>query len=109
LESLDIYYEIRHRVDLRVKTALSHGTDWRLKNPCPSCTFELQGERQNNCRMLTQMDGNESLKRIERVRRTYNEDKELIAVENIKCLDTRFPNDYYMGPSEVGVFKDEVH
>jgi hypothetical protein len=59
--------------------------------------------------MLTQMDGNESLKHIERVWHMYNEDNELIAIENIKRLDTHFPNDYYIGPSEVDIFKDEVH
>ncbi|KAK6975041.1 hypothetical protein R3P38DRAFT_3335209 [Favolaschia claudopus] len=61
----DLYLEILSDVEARVKKALGRDSpDWRLKNCCPCCTYELEGEEAMVFSMLITMDGNNSLKRI---------------------------------------------
>ncbi|KIK20520.1 hypothetical protein PISMIDRAFT_58309, partial [Pisolithus microcarpus 441] len=65
--ALDVYLQIRLRVNDLVLEALRHDTpDWRLKNTCPTCTYTLKHEPDLKFKMLFAMDGNDSLKRISR-------------------------------------------
>lgn len=63
--SYDLYLRVRAGVEERVQIALKRNTpDWRLRNVCPPCTYELEGEPKLKFRMLYTVDGNDSLKRI---------------------------------------------
>jgi hypothetical protein len=71
----DLYLEILDNAEKRVKTALGRDApDWRLKNGCPACTYKLKGEDKLIFAMLLLMDGNDSLKRILRKDKGFNED-----------------------------------
>ncbi|KAG1900180.1 uncharacterized protein F5891DRAFT_1128625 [Suillus fuscotomentosus] len=60
----DIYLEIIHHVDQRLKAALKHDTpNWRLLNSCPACFYKLQDEPTLDFNWLVCVDGNNSLKR----------------------------------------------
>ncbi|KAJ7206125.1 hypothetical protein GGX14DRAFT_535569 [Mycena pura] len=62
--SYDVYLEVRQQVEAKVLDALGRSSDWRLKNVCLACTYELVGEPELTFRMLMTMDGNESLWRV---------------------------------------------
>ncbi|KAJ7195687.1 hypothetical protein GGX14DRAFT_537230 [Mycena pura] len=71
----DLYLETLRTVDERVAKALGRdGPDWRLKNCCPACTYKLEGEDKLIFSMLMTMDGNDSLKRILRKDKTFDEE-----------------------------------
>ena len=71
--AFDVYLALRRNVDLRVKRALQRNEhNWRLKNCCPACTYELKDEKKLTFRLLFTMDGNDSLKRV-RGRRSTTE------------------------------------
>ncbi|KAJ7869833.1 hypothetical protein B0H13DRAFT_1635067, partial [Mycena leptocephala] len=59
----DLYLETLGNVDQR-----------RLKNCCPAYTYHLEGEKKLIFSMLLAMDGNDSLKRILRKDRTFDEE-----------------------------------
>jgi hypothetical protein len=44
--------------------ALDRTGNWRWKNVCPACTYQLQGEKKLTFSILVTMDGNNSLKRV---------------------------------------------
>ncbi|SJL17576.1 uncharacterized protein ARMOST_21128 [Armillaria ostoyae] len=63
----DLYVDLLNAVDSRVRTALGRDTpNWRALNACPSCTYKLEGEKPLRFAMLGTMDGNDSLKRVEK-------------------------------------------
>lgn len=69
----DLYLETLATVDARVAKALGRDApDYRLKNCCPACTYKLEGEQQLIFSMLTTMDGNDSLKRVLRKDKTFD-------------------------------------
>ncbi|KAF8133486.1 hypothetical protein K438DRAFT_1507353, partial [Mycena galopus ATCC 62051] len=73
--SFDLYLETLSNVDKKVAKELGRdGPDWRLKNCCPACTYKLEGEQKLIFSMLTTMDGNDSLKRVLRKDRTFDEE-----------------------------------
>ncbi|KIK33852.1 hypothetical protein CY34DRAFT_26971 [Suillus luteus UH-Slu-Lm8-n1] len=54
-----------HGVNALVSAALNrNSSDWNLRNTCPCCTYELEGEPPMIFRLLYTMDGNNSLKRV---------------------------------------------
>ena len=62
-----MYLSIRNRVDQRIQTALKRNDPgWRLRHACPACTHKLTGEPELVFSMLVTMDGNDSLKRVQR-------------------------------------------
>ncbi|KAJ7312736.1 hypothetical protein DFH08DRAFT_973256 [Mycena albidolilacea] len=61
----DVYLEILKTVDDCVMKVLGRDApDWRLKNCCPACTYNLEGKMKLIFEMLMTMDGNNSLKRV---------------------------------------------
>jgi hypothetical protein len=82
--------------------------DWRLKNACPCCMYQLQGEPDLRYSILSTMDGNDSLKRVERARRTRDHEGNIITSESIERTRLNFPNTYYLTPEQVDIYKDEV-
>lgn len=63
----DLYLSIRNLADeLTQKTLGRDSEDWRLRHVCPPCTYVLEGEQKLKFSMLYTVDGNDSLKRIQR-------------------------------------------
>ena len=63
----DVYLSIRNRVDQRIQIALKRNDPgWRLRHACPACTHKLTGEPELVFSILVTMDGNDSLKRVQR-------------------------------------------
>ncbi|KIK35300.1 hypothetical protein CY34DRAFT_26644 [Suillus luteus UH-Slu-Lm8-n1] len=63
--AFDLYLQIRTWVDALVSAALNrNSSDWNLRNMCPCCTYELEGEPPMIFRLLYTMDGNDSFKRV---------------------------------------------
>ncbi|KAK7012610.1 hypothetical protein R3P38DRAFT_2549439, partial [Favolaschia claudopus] len=61
----DLYQEILDVVDSRVKQALKRDSpNWRLKNCCPACTYDLEDEEDLHFSLLYCMDGNRSAQRV---------------------------------------------
>lgn len=65
--SYDLYLSIRILANELTQEALGrHSEDWRLRNVCPLCTYVLEDEEKLKFSMLYTMDGNDSLKRLQR-------------------------------------------
>ncbi|KAJ7573041.1 hypothetical protein C8J56DRAFT_1017690 [Mycena floridula] len=100
--SFDIYLDVLRRTRQRVAVALDrHGPDWRLANACPSCLYELEGEKELKYSMFFTMDGNDSLKRMHRCEKIIDELGERIG-ETKERIDSREGGgDYFMPRKEV--------
>ncbi|KIK38831.1 hypothetical protein CY34DRAFT_25499 [Suillus luteus UH-Slu-Lm8-n1] len=60
----DIYLEILHCVNTRLRWVLSQDTpNWCLLNSCPACFYKLEDEPALDFEWLVSIDGNNSLKR----------------------------------------------
>ncbi|KAL0567522.1 hypothetical protein V5O48_014471 [Marasmius crinis-equi] len=71
----DLYLEVKQRIRARVSIALGRSSpDWRMLNSCPSCQYPVVGQNDLHIRMLCCMDGNDSLKRVERREKAHNDD-----------------------------------
>ena len=65
--AFDVYLQILSNVDSLVNEALHRDSpSWHLKHCCPACTYILQGEQPLKFSMLYALDGNDSLKRVQR-------------------------------------------
>lgn len=65
--SYDLYLSIRNLADELTQKALGRDSeDWRLRHVCPPCTYVLEDEEKLKFSMLYTIDGNDSLKRIQR-------------------------------------------
>ncbi|HEV7736239.1 MAG TPA: hypothetical protein VGO47_02560 [Chlamydiales bacterium] len=106
----DVFLEVRRHVDARLAVKLGRAhPDWRLKNACPACTYVLTDEPSLKFSMLTTIDGNNSIKRMERRRNEKNEDGQVIRTVNIECADSRAINSpMYLNREDVDIFKNEV-
>ncbi|KZT18099.1 hypothetical protein NEOLEDRAFT_1080998 [Neolentinus lepideus HHB14362 ss-1] len=95
----DVYLEICYRVGVRVRTAMKEDYPHaELLNLCPACTYKLQDEPPLECSLHCEMDGNNSLKRIDAVVR-----------ERRERIDTRGPRGpFWISRDDVDRFKDDV-
>ncbi|KAJ7138739.1 hypothetical protein C8R43DRAFT_1089295 [Mycena crocata] len=108
--AFDVYLAIRDRVEGRVKEALGRdGPNWRLKNACPSCTYKLEGEPTLRIPILGTIDGNNSLRRFERVyREQVLEDGTVVPGGSKEREDNRTaPGDIYLPREEVEKWSKE--
>ncbi|KAJ3717365.1 hypothetical protein C8R42DRAFT_644620 [Lentinula raphanica] len=65
--AFDLYVAILNAVRDRVRSHLGRrGRDWRMLNACPSCQYQLREDENLDVRMIISMDGNDSLRRVER-------------------------------------------
>jgi hypothetical protein len=65
--SYDLYLSLRNEANNLTQKALGRDSeDWRLHHVCPPCTYVLEYEEKLKFSMLYTMDGNDSLKRIQR-------------------------------------------
>ncbi|TFK46286.1 hypothetical protein OE88DRAFT_1638505, partial [Heliocybe sulcata] len=95
----DVYLEILNRVDARIWSAMNQdGPNDQLLRLCPACTYKLRDEAPLPFSLHCEMDGNNSLKRIDAVVR-----------ERCEHMDTRQPRGpFWVSQEEVDCFKDEV-
>ncbi|KAL7283095.1 hypothetical protein ACG7TL_002520, partial [Trametes sanguinea] len=64
-DAFDIYLTVLRHVDQRIQASLGRDTpDWRVKNACPPCGYELEGETPSIFSRKVVIDGNNSLKRL---------------------------------------------
>ncbi|KAE9399083.1 hypothetical protein BT96DRAFT_765460, partial [Gymnopus androsaceus JB14] len=50
-----------------IRAALGRqGQNWQMLNACPACQYRLHEDDELDVRIIAQMDGNDSLKRVER-------------------------------------------
>lgn len=65
--AFDVYCSLLQGVRDRVNVVLGRGEkDWRMLNSCPSCQYRLKEDLPLEIRMIVEMDGNDSLRRVER-------------------------------------------
>ena len=63
--SFDVYIQVLDCVRQKVLQAVNRDApDWRIKNACASCTYQLKGEAKMHFLMLVAYDGNDSAKRV---------------------------------------------
>jgi len=110
---LDLYLSIRDEVDRRLQEALGQDSpNWRLRHACPACTHKLDGEAPLTFDILITMDGNDSLKRIQkraRVAEDLVEGEEASVGESNERIDTRcVSGDYYLSRQTVDRWSKEV-
>jgi hypothetical protein len=106
-----LYLETLSTVDRRVDKELGRDApDWRLKNACPGCTYHLDGEQKLIFSMLTTMDGNNSLKRILRKDRTFDEEGNATRGKS-QCPDPRTTDSggsYFLTRDKVDLWAKEM-
>ncbi|KAJ3817729.1 hypothetical protein F5880DRAFT_1460171, partial [Lentinula raphanica] len=65
--AFDVYVAILNAVRSRTREHLGRqGREWRMLNTCPPCQYRLHEEDHLDVRMIMTMDGNDSLRRVER-------------------------------------------
>ncbi|KAG2153956.1 hypothetical protein DEU56DRAFT_726160 [Suillus clintonianus] len=95
----DIYLEIIHRVNQRLRKALKHDTPhWRMLNACPACFYVLEDEPALEFDWLVSIDGNNSLKRWDSA----------IYGSTRRTDSRKARSDYWLDTCDVDRFKDEV-
>ncbi|KAF7965149.1 hypothetical protein HWV62_45386 [Athelia sp. TMB] len=101
----DLYLAIRASVDKLVQAALGRDSPgWRLRHACPACTYKLQDEKPLLFSLLFTMDGNDSLKRIQR----YTLDENGSSQHSAEAIDSRAVNDgLYLAREEVDKWANE--
>ncbi|KIJ30273.1 hypothetical protein M422DRAFT_81424, partial [Sphaerobolus stellatus SS14] len=106
----DVYLEIRRRVSKRLDAKLGRDAPhWHLANACVACTYVLEDELELKYDALVTLDGNNSLKRMERTQREKDEQGHVTFSQNIERADDRTTDAYFNVNSEdVDKFKDEV-
>jgi hypothetical protein len=110
--AFNTYIDILASVEKRVNVVLGRDApDWRLKNACPPCMYILEDEPPSEFSMLAAIDGNNSLKRIERGTRDKDPTGKTIVTASTELPDSctlRLDSDMYLSEAEVDRFKDEV-
>ena len=97
---------LRLHVEQRIQVALNRDDPgWRLRNACPTCTYKIEGEPPLVFNILVTMDGNDSLKRIQRRKPapldSGDGDTPVIGAPN-ECKDERTVGaGYYISREEV--------
>ncbi|KAK7018516.1 hypothetical protein R3P38DRAFT_3320220 [Favolaschia claudopus] len=99
----DLYLELRRQTEKVVKEALGRDTpDWRLKHACPACMYKLEGEEELVFAILKTMDGNNSLKRVLRRRKTDGSEEEPTLGPSVEREDPRDGGeDYFLSRERV--------
>jgi hypothetical protein len=108
--AIDVYYEIWCLVSTCLNSVLGCDTpNWPLCNACVSCTYRLEGEKPLKYSMLTQMDANNSLKRVVHVHKEHDSNGHVISTANIEQQDEcKLVNDYYLSQDKVDKYKYEA-
>ncbi|KAH9847417.1 hypothetical protein C2E23DRAFT_741984 [Lenzites betulinus] len=97
-DCFDVYLSILRVIEKRTAVILRRDTpDWRVKNSCPACNYELEDEPSLKYRRMFCFDGNNSLKRLAKI-------------GDRAVADTRefTEGDYILPPAFVDRYKDEA-
>ncbi|KAJ7026529.1 hypothetical protein C8F04DRAFT_1268048 [Mycena alexandri] len=102
----DLFLRVKEVVRHRVAQLLGRdGPDWRLQNACPACLYKVEGEEALDPPFFLTMDGNNSLKRVERREGYTTADGVKVSGESVEAIDDRAaPRDYYIPAAEVDRF-----
>jgi hypothetical protein len=93
----DVYLHAREVLRIRVETAANRNVEnWRLENACPCCLYKVEGEAVLDPPFFA-MDGNNSLKRVDRREYHTTEDGKRVPGPSVEAIDNRKPpRDYYI-------------
>jgi hypothetical protein len=95
----DVYLDLQRRLAQKVTAALGHTqSDQMSLLLCPPCFYTLSKEDKLSPKLLSVMDGNNSLKLIDSSYR----------VGNTRPDDRLLPSPRWIEPQEVDEFKDDV-
>ena len=105
-QAYDAYLEVKRRVRKQVMETLGRGLpDWRITHACVPCQFRLEEDEELDVRMMLACDGNDSLKRDERV----DEGADETDVDRLK--ERKDPRegggDYFLSEAEVDRWEEE--
>ncbi|KAJ7750584.1 hypothetical protein B0H16DRAFT_1724512 [Mycena metata] len=102
----DLSLRVKDVVRLRVAQLLGRdGPNWRLENACAACLYKVEGEAALDPPFFLTMDGNNSLKRVERREGYTTADGVKVSGESVEAIDDRAaPRDYYIPAAEVDRF-----
>ncbi|THU97173.1 hypothetical protein K435DRAFT_663150 [Dendrothele bispora CBS 962.96] len=97
----DLFVQLFEAVRKEVQVVLGrHSPDWRMLNACPCCQYEVEGEEKLEIRMMIAVDGNNSLKRLERRDRPTEEGG--VLGSSRERMDLRVGGgDYFLSTEEV--------
>ena len=102
--AFDTYSEIRWTIKNKIDSLVFKDTRAMHRSVCPSCSYQLQGEPKLDPEMLVAVDGNESLRRVERRREDENG---VERVAELKDSRTR-TSPLFIERPRVDAFKNEV-
>lgn len=101
----DLYIRLTESVRQQVLGALGRNTpNWRMLNTCPSCQYEVEGEAPQPIRFMAAVDGNNSLKRVERRERA--EDGSLFGASKERPDARVGGGDYFLQPAQVDLWDE---
>ncbi|KAE9397606.1 hypothetical protein BT96DRAFT_995705 [Gymnopus androsaceus JB14] len=105
-QAYDAYLEVKRRVRKQVMETLGRGSpDWRITHACVPCQFRLEEDKELDIRMMVACDGNDSLKRDERV----DEGADETDMDRLK--ERKDPRegggDYFLSEAEVDQWEEE--
>lgn len=100
--AFDVYLAMRSTVAKIVTRVVGHDTpDWRLKNTCPACMYQLVDEPDLGLDLLFTMDGNDSLKRVKRTVGKHDQETGTFAPSRERQDEREVDGDYYIPRAEV--------
>ncbi|KAJ3832901.1 hypothetical protein F5878DRAFT_547471, partial [Lentinula raphanica] len=110
-DALDVYLAILRGVRKRTRQTLGRGgREWRILNACPACQYQLQDDPKLAVRMIVTMDGNDSLKRVERKVDVLQEKEENgveIGPRSRERIDRRVAGeDYFLSRAETDAWNE---
>ncbi|KAJ3890688.1 hypothetical protein GG344DRAFT_48941, partial [Lentinula edodes] len=111
--AFDLYVAILNAVRNRTREVLGRqGRDWRMLNACPPCQYRLQEDDKLDVRMIVTMDGNDSLRRVERKEDTLQDvekDGEALPQTSSERLDHRVGGEDYFASRSETIAWDEAN
>ncbi|KAJ7738682.1 hypothetical protein DFH07DRAFT_870478 [Mycena maculata] len=106
--AFDVYLAIQARVDSHVQLALGRDTPhWRLKNACPCCLYNVEGEPKLKITFIGTQDGNNSLSRFAKREREVVDETAVPGASKEQGDDRVAPGDYYLPREEVDKWAKE--
>ncbi|KAJ3884619.1 hypothetical protein GG344DRAFT_83768 [Lentinula edodes] len=106
----DVYVEVKSQTRKLVAQTLGRDSPtWRILHTCPCCQNELQEDNPLEIRMMVAMDGNDSLKHVERREDAANDSLAEISDSGVvERLDPRQAGgDYFLSRTSVNNWAEE--
>ncbi|KAJ8092968.1 hypothetical protein PM082_011288 [Marasmius tenuissimus] len=102
-QAYDVFISVKEEARRQVRQSLNRdGPDWRSPNTCPCCQYPVANEPKLEFGFLAAMDGNDSLKRVER--REQSEDGMPGRVKE-RPDDREGGGDYFLSVEEVDAWE----